>query len=94
LNNTGHAQARIALGCLEGKPVGVAAESLQVRPNTVIEWRRRFEQEGIPGLRDRPRSGKPPRYTIAEIQRCEFCLTSMPPRQKPRNLPLEQRKRA
>jgi hypothetical protein len=45
-----------------------------------------------------------PATTSAEIQRCEFydsafladrgCLTSMHPRQKPRNVPLEQRKRA
>jgi transposase len=55
-------RARIVLGCLEGKPVGVVAGSLQVRPNTVIDWRRRFEKEGLAGLRDRSRSGKPPLF--------------------------------
>src|SRR6266700_2696211 len=39
-------RARIVLGCLEGKPVSAVAESLKVRPNTVIDWRRRFEAEG------------------------------------------------
>ena len=33
-----------------------------MRPNTVIDWRRRFEREGVPGLADRPRPGKPQRY--------------------------------
>ena len=56
-------RARIVLGCLEGKPVSTVARSWRVRPNTVIDWRRRFAAEGIAGLRDRPRSGKPPRYT-------------------------------
>jgi len=37
-------------GCLEGKPVSAVADSLNVRPNTVIDWRRRFEAEGIAGL--------------------------------------------
>jgi len=56
-------RARIVLGCLDGKPVSAVAASLKVRPNTVIDWRRRFETEGIAGLEDRARSGKPPRYT-------------------------------
>ncbi len=43
-------------------------ESLQVRPNTVIDWRWHFEREGGTGLRGRPRPGKPPRYT-AELRR-------------------------
>ena len=56
-------RARIVLGCLEGKPVRTVARSWKVRPNTVIDWRRRFAAEGIAGLRERRRSGKPPRYT-------------------------------
>jgi len=55
-------RARIVLQCLEGKAVNAIARALRVRPNTVIDWRRRFEREGIAGLHDRPRSGKPPRY--------------------------------
>ena len=47
----------------KGKPVSRVARSWKVRPNTVIDWRRRFAAEGIAGLRDRRRSGKPPRYT-------------------------------
>jgi transposase len=50
------------LGCLEGKPVVQIARDLQVRPNTVINWRRRFSEDGLPGLEDKPRSGKPAEY--------------------------------
>jgi len=55
-------RAKIILKCLQGERVHKIAKDLQVRPNTVIEWRRRFEKEGIEGLKDQPRSGKPARY--------------------------------
>lgn len=73
-------RARIVLGCLEGNPVGTIARSLNVRPNTVIDWRRRFETEGIAGLRDRPRSGKPPRYTVDFRNQVLSALEKPPPR--------------
>ena len=56
-------RARIMLRCLEGRAVSAVAGELKVRPNTVIDWRRRFEQDGLAGLHDRPRSGKPRHYT-------------------------------
>jgi transposase len=73
-------RARIVLGCLEGKPVSAIAESLQVRPNTVIDWRRRFKAEGIAGLQDRPRPGKPPRYT-GEFRKQVLSALEQPPPQ-------------
>jgi len=71
-------RARIVLGCLEGKPVSTVARSWKVRPNTVIDWRRRFAAEGIAGLRDRPRSGKPPRYT-GEFRKQVLATLEEPP---------------
>ena len=73
-------RARIVLGCLDGKPVGTVAASLQVRPNTVIDWRRRFETEGIAGLEDRPRSGKPRRYTEEFRKQVLSTLEEAPPK--------------
>ena len=73
-------RARIVLGCLEGKPISTVAESLKVRPNTVIDWRRRFEAEGIAGLQDRPRSGKPPRYTEEFRKQVLSTLEKSPPK--------------
>ncbi len=58
-------RAGMVLQCLEGKAASAVARALKVRPNTVIGWRRRFEREGIAGLYDRPRSGKPRRYREA-----------------------------
>jgi transposase len=56
-------RARMITGLLEGRRVKDVAAKLGVRPNTVIYWRKQFERTGVKGLYDRPRSGKPPRYT-------------------------------
>lgn len=73
-------RARIVLGCLEGKSISTVAEGLNVRPNTVIDWRRRFEAEGIAGLQDRPRSGKPRRYTEEFRKQVLSTLEESPPK--------------
>ena len=52
----------MVLGCIDGEPVSQIARRLRVRPNTVIDWRSRFEREGPTGLLDRSRSGKPIQY--------------------------------
>jgi len=56
-------RAKMITGLLKGTKVKDIAAQLGVRQNTVIDWRKRFEVEGINGLYDKPRSGKPPRYT-------------------------------
>jgi transposase len=55
-------RAKIIIKCLEGRLVNQIAKELDIRPNTVIDWRRRFEKEGISGLHDRARPGKPAVY--------------------------------
>ncbi len=55
-------RARIVLGCVQGRSVTEVAQDVGVRVNTVIFWRKRFENKGLAGLRDRPRSGKPRHY--------------------------------
>jgi len=60
-------RARMMSKLLDGESVSKVANDLKVRPNTVIDWRTRFAAEGIDGLYDRPRSGKPPKYDQ------EFC---------------------
>src|ERR1035441_7757015 len=55
-------RARIVLRCIDGAEVKDIARALGIRPNTVIDWRRRFVAEGIAGLFDRARSGKPKQY--------------------------------
>ena len=56
-------RAEIVLSCLNGKPIKDIALDMAIRPNTVIKWRGRFVKEGIGGLFDRPRTGKPRQYT-------------------------------
>lgn len=55
-------RSRIILKYLQGESVSRIARDLQVRPNTVTDWRKRFEEKGIAGLYDLPRSGKPATY--------------------------------
>ena len=71
-------RAKIILKCLDGERVHKIAKDLQIRPNTVIEWRRRFEKQGIKGLKDRPRSGKPARYD-AEFRNDVLNTLELPP---------------
>jgi transposase len=55
-------RAKIVLACLSGEPQAQIAARLSTRPNTVSKWRIRFAKEGIAGLADAPRSGKPKTY--------------------------------
>ncbi len=55
-------RARIILLCNEGKPVNEIAKLMHTYPNKIIEWRDRYQSEGLAGLDDRPRSGKPKEY--------------------------------
>ena len=55
-------RARMVLSCLRGTRNDEIAREMGVRPATVGQWRRRFAQRGLAGLRDRPRSGKPAKY--------------------------------
>lgn len=71
-------RAQMILMCLQGESVSAIAENLDVRPNTVIDWRRRFEQEGLAGLQDRPRSGKPAVYT-EEFRNKVLATLELPP---------------
>ena len=72
-------RARMVLGCLKGEPVIQIARRLLVRPNTVIQWRGRFEEKGLPGLQDRARSGKPPQYGVEFRNQVLKALEEPPP---------------
>lgn len=55
-------RAKIVLLCSEGVAIHRIAEKLDIRPNTVMVWRDRYREEGLAGLYDRDRSGKPVTY--------------------------------
>jgi transposase len=72
-------RARIILACLEGKEIQQVAREVGASIPTVSKWRRRFLQAGLDGLRDHPRSGKPPTYDAAFRDRVLALLEQPPP---------------
>jgi transposase len=61
-------RAKIILACLSGKRNDVIALDRKTLPATVGVWRKRFAAEGLPGLHDKERSGKPPTYPATELK--------------------------
>jgi transposase len=73
-------RAKLIRQCVQGHSVSDIARSLRVRPNPVIDWRRRFDREGLTGLADRPRSGKPQRYGADSRKKVLAVLETPPPK--------------
>lgn len=71
-------RARIVLACLQGKRNAEVAHDIGVRPNTVGQWRRRFAERGMAGLRDAPRPGKPAKYGV-ELRDQLLAQLELPP---------------
>jgi transposase len=65
-------RARIVLLAAEGKPNAEVARMTGVSRPTVLAWRTRYEQGGIAGLHDEPRSGRP-----AEIDEVEVVVATL-----------------
>jgi transposase len=55
-------RAKMILNSWEGKPVGQIALEIGTYPNKIIYWRQKYNEKGLEGLQDRPRSGRPPKY--------------------------------
>jgi len=72
-------RARIILAAGEGRASADIAQSLSIRRATVSKWRVRFAQSGLPGLWDRPRSGKPAIYDRNTERRILSKLDEPPP---------------
>ena len=56
-------RAWIVLEAADGEDNVRIAEHLGVALNTVIKWRKRFFEEGMKGLTERKRSGRPRRFS-------------------------------
>jgi transposase len=61
-------RARIVLGSASGESIRGLAERLGVTQRTVCLWRGRYASQGLEGLRNRSRSGRPRRITSAKEQ--------------------------
>jgi transposase len=59
-------RARVILAASAGSENIEIAADLGLHPDTVGRWRKRFRDMGPKGLRDAPRSGRPPRFTAVQ----------------------------
>jgi transposase len=80
-------RARIVLAAAEGRTNAAIAAELAVTVNTVRKWRHRFHAHGMPGLRDRPRPGRPRTFTPTQVAQVK-ALACTPPEQA--GLPLSR----
>ena len=60
-------RARMIWGVAQGQSVPEVARRLGVGADVVRQWVKRFNAEGLPGLADRPRSGRPETYTAEQV---------------------------
>jgi len=59
-------RAKIVLAAAAGHANAAIGRELGVCTDTVRKWRRRFAASRLPGLKDAPRSGRPPVFTAAD----------------------------
>ena len=59
-------RAAIVLAAAAGQANAAIAAELGVCTDTVRKWRRRFAEGRLAGLKDAPRSGRPPAFTAAD----------------------------
>jgi transposase len=59
-------RAQIVLAAAAGTTNAAIAVQAGVHVDTVRKWRRRFAAARLPGLRDAPRSGRPPVFTATD----------------------------
>jgi transposase-like protein len=59
-------RASIVLAAAAGRSNAAIAAEAGVCPDTVRKWRRRFAAGRLSGLKDAPRSGRPPVFTAAD----------------------------
>jgi len=56
-------RAHILLCCADGLPHRQIKRQLHTSVDTVLRWRNRYKEQGLDGLQDRPRSGRPPTFS-------------------------------
>ena len=67
-------RARIIWYASQGQSAPAIAEQLRLDAYTARGWIRRFNAEGLAGLEDRPRAGRPPTYAPAQVARRRLAL--------------------
>ena len=59
----GFRRAQAVREVVAGHPINAVSEAFHLANSALRKWVQRFAQEGPQGLRDRPRSGRPPKVT-------------------------------
>ena len=71
-------RAQIILSAADGQSNAAIAAEVDVHLDTVRKWRRRFCTEGLAGLNDRPRSGRPRRFTAIQVAEVKALACELP----------------
>jgi transposase len=71
-------RAQIVLDAASGHANAVIARRCRVGVDTVRKWRGRFAAEGMNGLRDRKRCGRPPRFTTVQQAQVKALACELP----------------
>ena len=71
-------RARIVLAAAQGRANAVVAAELGASVDTVRKWRRRFATERLAGLQDRPRCGRPRRFTPVQVAEVKALSCTLP----------------
>ena len=78
-NDSDQARRLLAIALvLEGSPRTEAARVTGMDRQTLRDWVLRYNAEGVEGLRDRPRSGRPARLTTDELAELERLVEEGP----------------
>jgi transposase len=71
-------RARIVLAAADGASNAAIGRALGVCDDTVRKWRHRFCQHGLDGLRDRPRTGRPRRFSATVVAEVKALACELP----------------
>jgi transposase len=71
-------RARIVWLASQGQHVPAIARELRLAEKTIRRWLERFNDRGVAGLVDAPRSGRPPTYTAEEASAVIAAVLSKP----------------
>ena len=64
----------MVMGVLDGKTTRRVAADLRCPQPNIVYWKRRFEDEGLEGLNDKPRSGRPPKVASWKLTRIKTLI--------------------
>lgn len=74
-------RARLLLALDEGQAITDIAETFHVSRPTVYQWKNRYLAEGLAGLADRPRPGRPTSIDAESVERILFLTAQRVPKE-------------